>query len=64
MADQEENNEEDYYPRRKGFGSIGTGIAIGIGIGVAMDNIAIGIGVGIAMGLGFEMINRAARKGK
>ncbi len=59
MAKKEENKTEDDYPRRRGFGSIGTGLAIGIGIGVAMGNIAIGVGVGIAMGLGFEIINRA-----
>ncbi len=59
MPKEEGNNGEDDYPRRRGFGSIGTGLAIGIGIGVAMGNIAIGVGVGIAMGLGFEIINRA-----
>ncbi len=60
--DKDEDPKEDYYPRRKGFGSIGTGIAIGIGIGVAMGNIGIGVGVGIAMGIGFEVINRQRNK--
>jgi len=58
MSKQEEDKGEESYPKRRGFGRIGTGIAIGIGIGVAMDNIGIGIGVGIAMGFGFELINK------
>lgn len=64
MSDtQEENNEQkESYPRRRGIGGIGTGIAIGIGVGVAMDNIAIGVAVGVAMGIGFEIINRQANK--
>lgn len=64
LSEKEEPEEDDFYPRRKGFGSIGTGIAIGIGIGVAMDNIGIGAAVGIAMGVGFEAINRLANKKK
>ena len=60
---REENNEQkDSYPKRRGIGGIGTGIAIGIGVGIAMDNIAIGVGVGVAMGVGFEIINRSANK--
>lgn len=61
---EEQKETDEFYPRRRGFGSIGTGIAIGIGIGVAMDNIGIGAAVGIAMGIGFEAINRVANKKK
>jgi len=59
---KEDQEDEDFYPRRRGFGSIGTGVAIGIGIGIAMGNIGIGAAVGVAMGVGFEIINRVANK--